>query len=110
MYRREIPQRVKDIVANLFLEDMNQQFPEGFIFGPVVVEGDEFRDGDPCLKVTIVYEGDLRQMDKMVIFRQLDRIYDKMSEEGIEEVLIPDFRSKSLWESQNRGRKKIVDG
>lgn len=110
MYRREIPQRVKDIVANLFLEGMNQQFPEGFVFGPVIVEGDEFRDGYPCLKVTIVYEGDLSQMDHQKRYRQLDRIIDQMADAGIEETPIPYFWSKAMWESQNLGQKKDAGG
>lgn len=110
MYRREIPQRIKDIVANLFLEGMNQQFPEGFVFGPVIVEGDEFRDGYPCLKVTIVYEGDFSQMDYPKRFRQLDRISDKVFEAGIEEPTIPYFWPKAMWESQNLGQKKDAGG
>ena len=110
MYRREIPQKVKDIVANIFLEDMNQQFPEGFVFGPVIVEGDEFRDGYPCLKVTIVYEGDLSRMDHRKSNGQLGRIIDKMAEEGIEEFPISYFRPKAMWESQNLGQKKDAGG
>lgn len=110
MYRREIPQRVKDIVANIFLEDMNQQFSEGFVFGPVLVEGSEFMDGEPNLRVTIVYEGDLSQMDHQKRFRQLDRIRDKMADAGIEEPPIPYFWSKAMWESQNLGQKKDAGG
>ena len=110
MYRREIPQRVKDIVANLFLEDMNQQFPEGFVFGPVIVEGDAFMDGDPCLKVTIVYEGDLSRMDHRKSIGQLRRIINKMAEEGIEEFPVDYFIPRAMWESQNLGQKKDAGG
>ena len=110
MYRREIPQRVKDIVANLFLEDMNQQFSEGFIFGPVIVEGDEFRDGYPCLKVTIVYEGDLSRMDAKIMHDRLGPIINKMAEEGIDEFPVTYFRSKSVWESLNLRQKKDAGG
>ena len=109
MYR-EIPQRVKDTVANLFLEGMNQQFPEGFVFGPVLVEESEFMDGEPNLRVTIVYEGDFSQMDHPKRYRQLDRISDKVFEAGIEEPTIPYFWPKSLWESQNLGQKKDAGG
>ncbi len=110
MYRREIPQRVKDIVANLFLEDMKQQFPEGFAFGPVIVEGDAFMDGYPCLKVTIVYEDDLSWMDAKIILDRLGCIIDKMAEEGIEEFPVTYFSEKSAWESRNRGQKKDAGG
>lgn len=109
MYR-PISQQVQDTVAKLFLEDMRQQFPDGFVFGPVEVKGDEFRDGEPCLRVTIVYEGDLTQLDPIKMLGQPRRVIPKLVDAGIEEFPVTDFSEKSAWESRKQGRKKVAGG
>lgn len=107
MYR-QISQQVQDTVANIILQDMEKLFLEDITFGPVEVEGDEFRDGEPCLRVTIVYEGDLLSSDTTRMFDQIFRIRCKLADAGIEEFPVTYFSEKSAWESRKQGRKKIA--
>ena len=108
MYR-PISQQVQDTVASIILQDLEALFPEGIAFGPIEVEGEEFRDGDPFLKITIVYDGDLLSLDNARLL-EIYRIRDKLIDVGIEEFPITYFSEKSAWESRKQGRKKIAGG
>ena len=99
MYR-PISQQVQDTVASIIRQDLEALFPEGIAFGPIEVEGEEFRDGDPFLKITIVYDGEL---DFSRMSDQTGRIRDKLADVGIDEFPVTFSLPKSQWESRNRG-------
>ncbi len=94
---RAISQRVKDAVANIVLADMEEHFPQGFLFGPVDVEGAESMDGEPYILVTIVYDGDLTKLDSARMLGQVGCIRPKLANEGIEEFPVTFFSLKSAW-------------
>lgn len=109
MYRYISP-KVQDTVANIVLQGMKEAFRDGITFGHIEVEGEEFRDGEPCLRVTIVYEGDLPNLDSHRMFVLIEGIRDKLADEGIEEFPVTYFSEKSAWESRKQRRKKIAGG
>ena len=107
MYRYISP-KVQNTVANIVLQGMQEAFQEGITFGHIEVEGEEFRDGAPSLRVTIVYEGDRRPLDSDRMFGVIERIREKLADEGIEEFPVTYFRNNSEWEYQKQWRKKIA--
>lgn len=107
MYRYISP-KVQNTVANIILQGMKEAFQDSITFGHIEVEGEEFRDGSPSLRVTIVYEGDRRPLDSDITFDVVQRIRDKLADEGIEEFPVTYFRNKSEWEYQKQWRKKIA--
>ena len=109
MYRYISP-KVQDTVANIVLQDMKAVFPKSIAFSHIEVEGEEFRDGEPSLRITIVYEGDLPRLDSVKMFYLIKGIRDKLADEGIEEFPVTYFKNNSEWEYQKQWRKKIAGG
>ena len=103
-------QERRDEVAKIVRETLTERFADEFIFDPISVipAVDEFGDGDgePYLRIMIVFDGDQEALDPHWTSGLIRRIRPKLIEAGVEEFPSPSFVKKSEWPRLERSLKR----
>ena len=106
MTTQELHKRVAEIVKATLVE----HFADKFVFDPIEVipAVDEFGDGDgqPYLRIMIVFDGDQKALDPRWTSSLIRRIRPKLIEAGVEEFPSPSFVEKSEWPRLERSLKR----
>ena len=103
---------VKEIVR----DDLLQGHPaaSGIRFGPiVVVDGvDDFGDGDgqPYLRILIVYDGDHKRLNYRWLAGLITRVSSRLTDVGIDEFPNPSFVEKSEWQHMSSELQRLYPG
>ena len=98
------------IIEKFLREDLAPYCGENFTIHQAALEDFSYREeywepGDaPPLRITIVYEGDRRQIPIEWEIGMSDRIWPKLLPEGIEGLPLFDFAEKSWWLKHQRPR------
>ena len=94
---------VKEIVRDDLL--LGHPATSGIRFGPiVVVEGvDDYGDGDgqPYLRILIVYDGDHKQLNYRWLAGLITRVSSRLTDARIDEFPNPSFVEKSEWQQMS---------
>ena len=95
-----------DAVANIVREILEQRFKDEFFFDPIIVEPKIDHDGDKYLSITVVFDGDQKDLDAEWTLGLIRRIRPRMMELGIDDFLFlsKSFVEKSEWEAVQEGR------
>lgn len=105
-----------DVVKEIVRADLLQGHPVGsdIKFGPIVVvdEVDNFGDGDgqPYLRILIVYEGDHEQLNYRWLAGLITRVSSRLTEAGIDEFPNPSFVEKSEWQHMSSELQRVYPG
>lgn len=103
-------QELRDRVAEIVREALAERFADEFIFDPIIVipAVDEFGDGDgePYLRIMIVFDGDQDALDPRWTSGLIRRIRPKLFEAGVEEFPSPSFVKKTEWPRLERSLKR----
>lgn len=98
---KEIAEEQKDRIIEIIRADLDRRFKGKFVFDPIVVEPavDEFGggDGEPYLRIAIVFKGDQNMLDPDWTAGLIPRIRPKLQEESIDEFPSPSFIEESEW-------------
>ena len=103
---------VKEIVR----DDLLQGHPatSGIRFGPiVVVDGvDDLGDGDgqPYLRILIVYDGDHKRLNYRWLAGLITRVSSRLTDIGIDEFPNPSFVEKSEWQHMSSELQRLYPG
>ena len=93
-----------EVIKGIVRDDLLQGHPagSGISFGPIeVVEGaDDFGDGDgqPYLRILIVYDGDQQRLNFSWLAGLITRVGSKLTDAGIDEFPNPSFIEKTEWQ------------
>ncbi len=108
-----------EIVKTIVRETIEERFAGEFVFDPirVVEDVDEFgpdATGETYLTITIVYDGDQKNLDPGWTGSLIRRIRPRLIEAGIKEFPSPSWVEKSEWLSiqrkwQRRNRGSSLD-
>ena len=99
------------LVEKLLREDLAPYCGENFAIHQVALEDFIYREeywepgGAPPLHITVVYEGDRRQIPLEWELGMSPRIWDKLLAAGIEGLPLFDFAEKSWWLKHHRQRQ-----
>jgi hypothetical protein len=103
-------QELRDKVAEIVRETLAERFSDELKFDPIKVipAVDEFGDGDgqPYLRIMIVFDGDQEALDARWTSGLIRRIRPKLIEAGVEEFPSPSFVGKSEWPRLERSLKR----
>lgn len=103
-------QELRDKVAEIVRETLAERFAGEFKFDPirVIPAVDEHGDGDgePYLRIMIVFDGDQEALDPRWTSGLIRRIRPKLIEAGVEEFPSPSFVEKSEWPRLERSLKR----
>lgn len=106
MTTRELQQKVADIVKTTLVE----HFADKFVFDPIKVipAVDEYGDGDgePYLRIMIVFDGDQKALDPRWTSGLIRRIHPKLIEAGVKEFPSPSFVGESEWPRLERSLQR----
>ena len=94
----EIERQISEIVK----EDLYERFPSGFIFDPIKVYPRTDHMGDAYLKVFIIYDGKMEDLDPALTYGLITRIKPKLRALGINDYVSCGFVEKSEWESLSK--------
>ncbi len=96
-----IAEEQKDRIVEIVRAELDSRFKGKFVFDPIEVEHavDEFGDGDgePYLRIAIVFKGDQSLLDPDWTAGLITRIRPKLQEASIEEFPSPSFIEESEW-------------
>ena len=95
MKLEEIEQQISEIVK----ADLYERFPSGFIFDPIRVYPRTDHTGEDYLKVFIIYDGKMEDLDAAQTVGLITRIKPKVRALNINDYLSDGFVEKSEWES-----------
>ena len=105
-------QELRDRVAEIVRKTLEERFAGEFVFDPirVIPAVDEFGDGDgePYLRIMIVFDGDQKALDPRWTSGLIRRIRPKLIEAGVEEFPSPSFIEKSEWPRLERNLKRAT--
>ena len=93
-----------EVIKRIVRDDLLQGHPagSGISFGPieVVEEADDFGDGDgqPYLRILIVYDGDQQRLNFSWLAGLITRVSSKLTDAGIDEFPNPSFIEKTEWQ------------
>ena len=93
--REEIERQISEIVK----AELYERFPSGFIFDPIRVYPRTDHMGDDYLKVFIIYDGKMEDLDPELTYGIMTRIKPKVRALGINDDLSDGFVEKSEWDS-----------
>ncbi len=105
MKPRKFVRKVEKIILEEVSKDFSEYCGDEFSIGPILVKTDyqPFREVEPnepkYIAVSVVYEGNLKKAPLMWKNKVFRRVWDKMSEEGIEAYPFIDYVTKSRWQS-----------
>ena len=103
-------QALRDKVAEIVRETLTERFADELVFDPirVIPAVDEYGDGDgqPYLRIMIVFDGDQKALDPRWTSGLIRRIRPKLLEAGVEEFPSPSFVEKSEWPRLQRSLKR----
>ena len=93
-----------ETVRELVAEDLEGRFGDEFAFSPILVETriDYWGDGKEYFLVSIVFDGDQRNLDPHWTGGLVMRILPEMRKRGIEAWPVPRFIAKSEWDAHER--------
>ena len=105
-----LKQELRDKVAAIVRETLEDRFADEFVFDPirVIPAVDEYGDGDgePYLRIMIVFDGNQKALDPRWTSGLIRRIRPKLIEAGVEEFPSPSFVEKSEWPRLERNLKR----
>lgn len=94
-------QELREKVAGIVRETLAERFAGEFVFDPITVipAVDEYGDGDgqPYLRIMIVFDGDQKALDPHWTSGLIRRIRPRLIAEGVEEFPSTSFVEKSEW-------------
>lgn len=103
-------QELRDKVAEIVRETLAERFAGEFVFDPirVIPAVDEYGDGDgePYLRIMIVFDGDQKALDARWTSGLIRRIRPKLMKAGVREFPSPSFVKKSEWPRLERSLKR----
>ena len=106
MITQEQRKKVADIVKATLVE----HFADEFVFDPIKVipAVDEYGDGDgePYLRIMIVFDGDQKALDPRWTSGLIRRIRPTLIEAGVEGSPSPSFVEKSEWPRLERSLRR----
>lgn len=85
-------------VQTLVHDYLTEQFPVGFVFGPIDVTLKIDHDGDEYLNIFIVYEGDPERLDVRRTIPMVRIIRPRLLEMDFTNIPITLFVEKNEWE------------
>lgn len=85
-------------VENITLEALYKKYPEGLVFGPIVVTREtDYIDGEKYLQIRVIFDGDHKRLDpKWNLFRQIE---PGLLEIGLDGLPNWSYCEKSEWEA-----------
>lgn len=96
-------QETLENVGEIVREMLDERFAGDFVFDPIrVIPTEGYRDGEPYLKIMIVFDGDQRRLDPGWTGHLTGRLRRKLTELGIEDFPITYFIEKSEWPWMSR--------
>ena len=95
MKLEETEQQISEIVK----ADLYERFPSGFIFDPIKVYPRTDHMGDDYLKVFIIYDGKMEDLDAAQTVGLITRIKPKVRALNINDYVSCGFVEKSEWEN-----------
>lgn len=98
----EMNSRLVSAIKTLIHEDLSGHFGDALEFGPVVVREFVDHDGDPYLRVDIVFRGDQDKLDPDWTLGLTRRVRHRLREKGMDADLAPHFSEKGDWEWYSR--------
>ena len=97
-------------VADIVRQTLGEHFADRFVFDPIEVIPmvDEYGDGDgqPYLRIMIVFDGDQAALDPHWTSGLIRRIRPKLLDVGVHEFPSPSFIEKSEWPRLERSLKR----
>ena len=104
----EVNCQLVNSIKAFIVEDLSGHFGDVFEFGPVVVREVIDHDGDPYLRVDIVFRGDQDKLDPDWTLGLTRRVLHRLREEGMDADLAPHFSEKADWDWYS-GQVPIVE-
>ena len=104
------------VVEEIVRDDLLRGHPTGgdITFGPIVVvdDVDDFGDGDgqPYLRIMIVYDGDHEQLNYPWLAGLITRVSSRLTEAGIDEFPNPSFVERSEWQHMSSELQRRYPG
>ena len=95
MKLEEIEQQISEIVK----EDLYERFPTGFIFDPIRVYPRTDHMDDDYLKVFVIYDGKIEDLDAAQTMGLITRMKPKLRALNINDYVSCGFVEKSEWDS-----------
>ena len=92
------------VVTEFVKDDLDGYFKGAFVFDPIRVElqADYWGDGEDCLEVIIVFDGDQKLLSPRWTVGLTSRLRDKLEDEGITTFPVTRFMEKSDWRDYER--------
>ena len=104
--------RAEKIVVAFVKDDLDGYFNGSFVFDPIRVEAqaDCWGDGEECLEVIIVFDGDQKLLSPRWTGGLPSRLRDKLEDEGIAAFPVTRFMEKSDWKRYERAMNGAKGG
>ena len=93
--REEIERQISEIVK----ADLYERFPTGFIFDPIRVFPRTDHMGDDYLKIFVIYDGKMEDLDPALTYGLMTRLKPKLRALNINDYIWDGFVEKSEWDS-----------
>ena len=104
-----LKQELRDRVAEIVRQTLKERFADDLTFDPIRVlpAVDDYGDGDgePYLRIMIVFDGDHEALDPRWTSGLIRRIRPKLIDEGVREFPSLSFVKKSEWPRLERSLK-----
>ena len=91
----DIERKISEIVK----ADLYERFPTGFVFDPIRVFPWTDHMGDDYLKVFIIYDGKMEDLDPALTYGLKTRLKPKLRALNINDHVSDGFVEKSEWDS-----------
>ena len=91
----DIERKISEIVK----ADLYERFPTGFIFDPIRVFPRTDHMGDDYLKIFVIYDGKMEDLDPALTYGLMTRLSPKLRALNINDYIWDGFVEKSEWDS-----------
>ena len=97
-------QAVRDKVAGLVRQDLEERVGDKLAFGPIIVEDKVDHDDEDYLDITIIYDGDREHLDSDTTVGLVRRITPQLLELGTPWPPGKSFVVKREWEARRKSK------
>ena len=91
----DIERKISEIVK----ADLYERFPTGFVFDPIRVFPRTDHMGDDYLKIFVIYDGKMEDLDPALTYGLMTRLQPKLRALNINDYIWDGFVEKSEWDS-----------
>ena len=104
--REMTSQAVRDKVADLVRQDLEERLGDKLVFDPIIVEDKVDHDDEDYLDITIIYDGDRKHLDSDTTVGLVDRITPRLLELGTPWPPGRSFVERWEWEARRTSKSK----